>query len=133
MVLSPAFEKALDDEIEARVNERITKVLEIISKNYKIKYSRLLSDLAIVEAEMSSSAINCHGITKSGQRCQRPGKYNGYCKNHASQRPEVRNTGGGGRARSPPATNQHTHTLPPLFMKGCPACENNACKKSLRI
>lgn len=131
MVLSPAFEKALEDEIEARVNERITKVLEIISKNYKIKYSRLLNDLAIVEG--GGSSTYCHGITKSGQRCQRPGKYNGYCKNHASQKPEVRNTGGGGRTKSPPAVHQHTHTLPPLFMKGCPACENNSCKKSLRI
>lgn len=128
MVLSPAFEKALEDEIESRVNERITKILETISKNYRIKYERLLGDLALIE----KSTTMCCGVTKSGKRCQRSGTNNGYCKNHASQRPEVRVT----RSSSvtSPKKQQHTHTLPPLFMKGCPACEANECnKKSLRI
>jgi hypothetical protein len=125
MVLSQAFEQALEAEIEARVNERITKVLEIISKNYKITYARLLSDLASVE---KTSDGMCCGVTKSGKRCQRPGKHEGYCKNHRSQKPEVRVT----KVNSPERVT-HTHTLPPLFMKGCPACESNKCVKSLRI
>lgn len=124
MVLSPAFEQALEDEIETRVNERITKVLEIISHNYKIKYARLLSDLALVDSENKV----CCGLTKTGKRCQRPAKNDGYCKNHTSQKPEVRKIA---VARSPPKLS-HTHTLPPLFMKGCPACESNKCQKSLR-
>lgn len=126
MVLSPAFEQALEAEIEARVNERITKVLEVISKNYKITYSRLLNDLAIIEK--TSGDGMCCGITKNGKRCNRPGKHEGYCKSHKSQKPDVRVT----KVNSPQRVS-HTHTLPPLFMKGCPACESNKCSKSLRI
>lgn len=125
MVLSPAFEQALEAEIEARVNQRITKVLEVISKNYKITYARLLNDLASIE---STSNGTCCGVTKAGKRCQRPGTYEGYCKNHKTQKPDVRST----KVNSPDRVT-HTHTLPPLFMKGCPACESNKCKKSLRI
>lgn len=129
MVLSPAFEQALEQEIETRVNERITKILETISKNYRIKYERLLGDLALVE---NGSTSMCCGVTKSGKRCQRAGTNNGYCKNHVSQRPEVRVTRSSAAAGSPKKT--HTHSLPPLFMKGCPACESNECnKRSLRI
>jgi len=130
MVLSAAFEQALEQEIESRVNERITKVLAIISKNYKITYARLLNDLAMVESSSSSSSVCCCGVTKSGKRCQRPGKYDGYCKNHMSQKPDVRVT----RSSSSPTPKvAHTHTLPPLYLRGCPACESNKCSKSLRI
>jgi hypothetical protein len=131
MVLSAAFEQALEQEIEARVHERITKVLAIISKNYKITYARLLSDLATIEKDSSpQNGGCCCGVTKSGKRCQRPGKYDGYCKNHISQKPDIRVT----RSSSSPTPKvAHTHTLPPLFMKGCPACESNKCSKSLRI
>lgn len=129
MVLSVAFEQALEQEIESRVNERITKVLAVISKNYKITYARLLSDLAMIEKETSDGGLCC-GVTKSGKRCQRPGKYDGYCKNHLTQKPDVRVT----RSSSSPTPKvAHTHTLPPLFLKGCPACESNKCSKSLRI
>ena len=125
MVLSPAFEQALEAEVEFRVNERVTKLLELISKNYNIRYARLLSDFASLE---QTSEACCCGVTKAGKRCQRPGKYDGYCKNHVTQKPEVRKT----RVSSPQKVT-HTHTLPPLFMKGCPACEANKCSKSLRI
>ncbi len=127
MVLSPAFEQALEAEIELRVNERVTKLLEIISKNYNIRYARLLSDFASLEKNSSSESCCC-GVTKAGKRCQRAGKYDGYCKNHMSQKPEIRTT----RVNSPQKVT-HTHTLPPLFMKGCPACESNKCVTSLRI
>ncbi len=126
MVLPPAFEELIETEIEARVNERITKVLEIISKNYNIKYARLLNDLSLTASSTSPSSLCC-GTTRNGKRCQRQGKYDGYCKNHMSQKPDVRVT------RSVSSAVLHTHSLPPLFLKGCPACENNACKKSLRI
>lgn len=134
MVLSKAIENALEDEIETRVNERITKVLELISKNYKIKYSRLLSDVALMEQASSSSSSSCSnlccGITKAGKRCQRAGKYDGYCKNHASQKPEIRVVTTRSKSGTSPPKVTHTHTLPPLFMKGCPACENAKIKSS---
>lgn len=125
MVLSPAFEQALETEIETRVNERITKVLEVIAKTYNIKYARLLNDLAIIDVKNTTM---CCGMTKSGKRCQRPAKCDGYCKNHVSQKPDIRVT----RSVSSSVVS-HTHTLPPLFMKGCPACESNNCKRSLRV
>lgn len=124
MVLSAAIEQAIEDEIEARVNERVTQVLELISKNYKIKYARLLSDVAL----MDSSSSCCCGVTKAGKRCQRTGKYDGYCKNHMSQKPQVRVVKSS-KSTSPPKVT-HTHTLPPLFMKGCPACEGAKSKSS---
>lgn len=129
MVLSPAFEKALEDEIEARVNERVTKVLELISKTYKIKYARLLNDVALMENSATTSC--CCGVTKSGKRCQRSGKYEGYCKNHLSQKPEIRKMVTTRSSLSPPKVS-HTHTLPPLFMKGCPACERTKSSSILQ-
>jgi hypothetical protein len=128
MVLSPAFEKALEDEIESRVNERVTKILELISRNYKIKYSRLLSDVALMPTETPSSC--CCGVTKSGKRCQRSGKYDGYCKNHMTQKPDIRMVTRSASSKSSPPKVVHTHTLPPLFMKGCPACETAKVKSS---
>jgi hypothetical protein len=127
MVLSPAFEKALADEIESRVNERVTKVLELISKTYKIKYSRLLNDISLMEDDQPSTSKCCCGLTKAGKRCQRTGKYDGYCKNHMTQKPDVRVVTRS--SKSPPKVS-HTHSLPPLFMKGCPACEATKVKSS---
>ncbi len=115
MVLPKSIEDALEQEIEVRVNEKITKLLEIISKNYNIKYSRLLGDLS----SLTTASNMCCGITKSGKRCQRSAKLNGYCMMHKNQKPDVRIT------RSSPPKVTHTHTIPPLFMKGCPGCEAN--------
>lgn len=118
MVLPKNIEDAIEQEIENRANEKITKLLEIISRNYNIKYSRLLSDLASMNNGTQSSNMCC-GITKTGKRCQRTAKENGYCLTHKNQKPDVRVT------RSSPPKVSHTHTIPPLFLKGCPACESS--------
>lgn len=118
MVLSTVIEKALEEEINREVNERVTKVLEMISKTYNIKYARLLKDYASMETSQST----CCGMTKAGKRCQRSAKIDGYCKAHVSQKPDVRVTRSAS-VSSPPKI-VHTHTIPPLFMSGCPACEN---------
>ncbi len=118
MVLSQAINDALEQEIENRVNERITKILEVISKKYDITLSRLLKDLSSME---KTSSTYCCGLTRTGKRCQKSGKYDGYCKSHMSQKPDRRVTRS---TSSPPkVTQQHTHSIPPLFMKGCAACE----------
>ncbi len=124
MVLSQAFEKALEDEIEARVQERITKVLEIISKNYNIRYDRLLKDLSQISGSSSSESGSgcCCGLTRTGKRCMKPGRYDGYCKTHVSQKPDVRKRV---QATEEPKKVTHTHTIPPLFQPGCPACEES--------
>ena len=117
MVLPKSIEDAIELEIETRMNEKITKLLEIISKNYNIRYARLLSDLASLESQPSNI---CCGITKTGKRCQRSAKEDGFCKMHSKQKPDVRNVA---RSVSSPPKVVHTHSLPPLFLKGCPACE----------
>ena len=120
MVLSAVIEKALEDEINREVNERITKVLEMISNTYNIKYARLLKDYASMETTQST----CCGMTKAGKRCQRSAKIDGFCKAHLSQKPDVRVTRSATASASSPPKIVHTHTIPPLFMNGCPACEN---------
>ncbi len=128
MVLSEAVIQSINDEIESQVNERITKVLEMISKTYNIKYERLLKDMSNMNVTSSSSSTCC-GITKSGKRCNRPGKFEGFCKIHISQKPDVRIT----KSTSSPPKVVHTHTIPPLFMKGCPACDASTSKRTLKI
>jgi Family of unknown function (DUF5763) len=118
MVLSKTIEDAIEEEVNARVNARITQVLEIISRNYNIRYQRLLNDLATCSG-VPSPSTTCCGTVKNGKRCQKPGKHDGYCKIHLKQKPDIREV-------TPPPQKEgviHTHTLPPLFLAGCPACE----------
>jgi hypothetical protein len=59
-------------------------------------------------------------LIAKGPRCNRFGGANGYCKIHQGQAPVV-------RSLAPPVMTivQHTHSLPPLFLAGCPACEQH--------
>ena len=126
MVLSQNIQSLIEEEIEREVNERMTRVLEMISKTYNIKYARLLKDYAGMD---KTSRTSCCGTTKAGKRCQRPGNFDGFCKAHISQKPDVRVVT---RSSSSPPKVVHTHTIPPLFMKGCPACDAMA-KKPLGV
>jgi hypothetical protein len=121
MVLSKVIEDAIEEEITKRVHEKMTQFLEVISRNYSIRYQRLLSDLASMDSSPTVSSPQkgmCCGTVKSGKRCQRPGKYGGYCKMHENQKPDVRSV-------VETTKKEHTHTLPPLFKAGCPACEES--------
>lgn len=125
MVLSKSVQDLIEDEINAQVNDRISKVLEMISKTYNIKYARLLKDYSSMDnGEVTKM---CCGTTKAGKRCRRNGKFDGFCKAHVSQKPDIRVTRS---VTSSPPKVVHTHTIPPLFMKGCPACE---CKKPMNV
>lgn len=130
MVLSQVVHDAIEQEIEARVNEKITKVLEVISRKYDITLARLLKDLSSIDTSQSTC---CCGITRTGKRCQKIGKYDGFCKSHMSQKPDKRVTRSASSPQKP--TLQHIHSIPPLFMKGCPACEasSSKCSGVLRI
>jgi hypothetical protein len=111
--------------IEEEVEKRVNKVLEKISQTYDISMRQLLRDVAAMPE--NTPQTRCLGLTAKKSRCTRPGHHDGYCKVHKDQKP----------ARvppPPPATTtvtvhpavQHTHTLPPLFMRGCPACERTS-------
>lgn len=121
MGLSDSLKNVIEEEIEREVNERVTKVLEMISKTYNIKYARLLKDYSMMDKTQSM----CCGTTKAGKRCNKPAKIDGYCSIHKSQKPDVRVVT---RSASSPPKVVHTHTIPPLFMSGCPACEQTRKK-----
>ena len=124
-MISKLIEEAIEAEIELRVQERLTQVLEKISQTYDIRLDRLMKDIQSVQGSKSST---CCGLTKAKKRCSRPGKIDGYCKTHISQKPDVR------RISAPiqvsPAS-AHTHTFPPMFLKGCPACEGSKLRKQI--
>jgi hypothetical protein len=111
----------IEKEIERRVDLKVTQVLGVISKTYDVSLQRLLKDASSVDpvaAVEVSGRKQCLGLIATGHRCNRFGGVNGYCKIHQSQAPVV-------RSLAPPAMTivQHTHSLPPLFLAGCPACE----------
>jgi len=106
----------VEDEINRRVNERIDGILSKISQTYDISMKQLLRDI-----ETNVVGTTCHGLTKSGKKCPRGVKDGtGYCKSHKDQKPHQ-------LAKSTSLNlcvqTAHTHTLPPMFLAGCPACE----------
>ena len=115
----------IQEEVERRVTDRLGKVIDKISQTYDISIRQLLRDVETLEKSVPVSRI-CLGVNKKKQRCQRPCKDgNSYCHLHLDQKPIQRVP----RATSS-ANIEHTHTLPPMFMSGCPACEKT---RSVRI
>lgn len=121
----------IEDEVERRVLERMTTALEKISRTYDISLQQLLR----TASENTTSVWNgnvCHGVTAKKQKCSRRVKDgSGYCVCHVNQKPVQRVI--------VPSRSQlsllapapvHTHTLPPMFLAGCPACERG---KNARI
>lgn len=121
-MISKLIEEAIEAEIELRVQERLAHVLEKISQTYDIRLDRLMKDIQTIQGSKSST---CCGLTKAKKRCTRPGKHEGYCKIHVSQKPDIR------RISAPVQVSEsvHTHTFPPMFLKGCLACEGPNLRK----
>jgi len=123
--------KLLEDEIDKRVNERLSVVLERISRTYDISMRQLMRDLDAMPDAVSTC---CKGLTGKGKRCSRTAKTDGYCHMHIKQKPVQRVTRAPVAAPSQPTLSlQHTHTLPPLFMSGCPACEKSRSTNNLSL
>jgi hypothetical protein len=120
--------KLVEEEVEKRVNERLKAVLEKISKTYDISLRQLVRDLDTI-AEAPSTC--CKGLKKNGTRCSFMAKTDGYCNRHLDQKPVLR------IKRTPSVTTTmataHTHTLPPLFLAGCPACEKSRSTNNLSL
>jgi hypothetical protein len=120
--------KLIEDEIEKRVNERINIMLDKISRTYDISLRQLMRDLDT----MAAPSTCCKGLTGKGKRCSRSAKTDGYCHLHIKQKPVQR------IIRTPSSVTPtlavaHTHTLPPLFMAGCPACERSRSTNNLSL
>jgi hypothetical protein len=108
----------IEEEVDNRVNEKLTHILSHISKTYDIKLDRLLKDVA----EVNHDTKRCMGVKHDGSRCTRFARISGYCNMHKDQRPKD-------PAPSPVKEVRHTHTLPPMFLAGCPACEKTRVEK----
>lgn len=112
-------------DVERRSAERMTVALDHISKTYDISLRQLMRDVSLEEDQ---SACQCLGLTKTKKRCRWAGKHDGYCEKHKDQRPVpvLRSS-----ASASCITQQHTHTLPPMFLAGCPVCDESARKRSM--
>jgi hypothetical protein len=119
--------RLIEEEVEKQVNERVNKMLERISQTYDISMRQLLRDLSTVVVQQNGP-VTCLGLTAKKTRCTRSAHHDGYCKIHKHQKPVNRI-----EAPVPQVavvqTVAHTHTLPPLFMRGCPACERSSSSR----
>ena len=114
----------IEEEIERRVNAKIDGILSKISQTYDISLKQLLRD--IETTVQLGGGTTCHGLTKSGKKCPRGVKDgSGYCKSHKDQKPQQL-----AKQVSLCIGVKHTHTLPPMFLAGCPACEKSKCATS---
>jgi hypothetical protein len=115
--------RLIEDEVERRVTEKLTEALEKISQTYDISLRQLLRDIGTSGSQAWNGNV-CHGTVKSGQKCKRGVKDgSGYCVCHRDQRPVPRVVAPPSRTPSMGTLVQHTHTLPPMFLAGCPACD----------
>ena len=124
----------VDQEVKKQVEANLTKYAEYISKRHDISLRLLIEDIRnmhedpqkIEESVMGNQSM---GTRSGGKRCKRPGGKTGYCAWHASQKKPVIKTMSTENFCRPVV--QHTHSLPPLYMEGCPACERAGPQKLL--
>lgn len=104
----------IEEEIENRVNERVNELLEYISQRWDISLSLLTKDIpSALPKTQVTQCMNVHKKTK--KRCKNRAKPNGFCHLHQSQVTD--------RKSSHHTIEEHTHSLPPFFLKGCPVCD----------
>ena len=117
------IQELIETEIENRVNERITRFADKVSKNYRIPLAILLRDFGALEPTSTPSTAqrnrsgDCLGVCANGNRCAFRAVNDGYCKKHQGQK----------KAAEPTKVDKpiHNHTIPPLFCADCPACKRN--------
>jgi len=102
----------IDAEVERRVNAKLDEILKFMAGKYDLNFERLMHDVAMVACNQTQ----CLGLKGNGTRCTRHARNQGFCNIHQGQAPKA-------PPPSPVKEMVHTHSLPPLFMEGCPACE----------
>lgn len=120
--------RSIENEVERRVSERITNLLEYMSDACDIPLNILTKLMLKIEHKKQSTCLAVN--RKTNRRCRNYPKENGYCHVHQAQyTPKII------VPPAPPQTHRvaHTHTLPPLFMKGCPACESSSSTDLLKF
>ena len=120
----------VDEEITKQLNQKMNKYIEYVSKRYEIPMRLLLQDLGNIDnlvvpespsASRGSDGL-CLGMRTGNHRCKLKGKFGGYCRWHQDQKKTFARTESSQEMICRPVV-EHTHTLPPLYMKGCPACD----------
>lgn len=113
----------IETEVNRRVSERLSNVVQHVARTYRLPFEKLMKDVAQLEVKSDQ----CLGLVGKGTRCTRHARIDGYCKMHQDQKPRIVM-----RPEEPeaPAGPAHTHTFPPLFLAGCPACDRVKTVKS---
>jgi hypothetical protein len=113
----------IETEVNRRVSERLSNVVQHVAKTYRLPFEALMRDVAALEVKTDQ----CLGLVGKGTRCTRHARIDGYCKTHQDQKPRIVMR----PAEAAPSGPAHTHTLPPMFLAGCPACEKVKAVKHL--
>ena len=102
----------IENLIEEEIQRRIEPLLRSISREFDISYESLIR---VIPEKFVENTSTCMGTSKkTNKRCKKPSTKNGFCFLHQDQVPIK---------RKHEESIKHTHTLPPFFLKGCPACE----------
>lgn len=113
----------IETEVNRRVSERLSNVVQHVAKTYRLPFDALMRDVAALEVKTDQ----CLGLVGKGTRCTRHARIDGYCKTHQDQKPRIVMR----PVEAEPQGLAHTHTLPPMFLAGCPACEKVKAVKHL--
>lgn len=109
----------IEEEVERRVSERLTKVLEHISRTYDVSMKQLMRDTSTLKVDTGM----CMGMTAKNKRCGNKAcrkSNNGYCTRHQNQKPIMT------KSVSTDFKNIHNHSSDKFFVKGCPGCEKKS-------
>lgn len=118
MSLMSNIQDLIEEEVDNRVNQKISVVIEHISKKWDISLALLLKDVSEIMTR-ETNVTQCLGYQKkTKKRCKNKPQQNGFCHMHQSQVPKR-------TSPKPNMTEQHTHTLPPFYLKGCPVCDKS--------
>ena len=118
--------KMIEEEVERRLEERLTKVLEHISKTYDVSMKQLLKDTSTLKVDDKT----CMGLTSKKTRCKLKQHQNGYCKHHQDQRPRQIQQSTSVSDMSA-VKSQHNHPGSILWKDGCPGCKKKPVKPLL--
>lgn len=115
----------IENEVNRRVSERLSNVVHHVAKTYRLPFEALMRDVATLEVKSDQ----CLGLVGKGTRCTRHARIDGFCKTHQDQKPRIVMKPTEEVASGP----LHTHTLPPMFLAGCPACEKMKSVKNFSL
>jgi len=113
MSLMNEISTMIEEEVERRVNARLQAVIEHIANRWDISILQLTKDISKFADAKCEQCLGYNKKTK--KRCRNKAKNDGFCHAHKSQMPKP--------VPRIIQEEQHTHSMPPLYIKGCPVCD----------